>query len=285
MNKLFLSLAVGAVALAAAAAGPFDLIPKGLPGGDKLDKAQRLADWGSKAWDLAELNTKEGRDKAGQAVALAATNKYGGLDERDTVQTYVTMVGLAVARVADPNEKSGKFVFGVLDSDEPAACSGPGGYVMVTRGALKLMADESELAGVLAHEISHVVRNHGLDALKGQKMQAMGQQALNDAASQKYAAFSQTSDLLVDAALNKPFSRKDESEADKDAILYLGRAGYDPNGFARFLTKLQASKGNGNQGAFATHPSTKDRIKDVEKAAKGTSGATNAERFAKMTAP
>jgi predicted Zn-dependent protease len=259
-------------------AGPFDIIKGATSGVHGADKALTYADAGSKFVDALGTNTKEGRQRVGQAVALAATDKYHGLDERDAVQGYVSLVGLTIAHAADPDEKQGKYVFGVLDSDEPTACSGPGGYVMITRGALAMMSDESELAGVLAHEIGHVAKNHGIQALQTSKMASAASEA-GGAANSQYAAFNSASDNLTTTILENGYSQGQETEADKLAVQYLGKAGYDQTGFLRFLKKLQAAKASGGM-LFSTHPATADRVKTVSKIAK-PGGVTNAERFQK----
>jgi beta-barrel assembly-enhancing protease len=274
-----LAMTTGLLILATAAiAGPFDFIKKAapsVPGGAKVAKYVEPA---SKVFEAAGVDTPEGRQKIGQAVALAATAKYNGLDDRDSVQAYVTLVGLTVANAADPNESHGKYVFGVLNSPDATACSGPGGYVMITRGALDMMDDESELAGVLAHEIAHVYKNNGIDAVRTSKLTDAGVGAAS-AADNRVAAFNNVSDNLVTTILEKGYSRGQESDADKLAVQFVMRAGYDPDGYTRFLKKLEAAKASGG-GAFATHPSTKDRVKTVERLAKG-GGATLADRFHK----
>src|SRR5687767_12680057 len=169
---------------------------------------------GGTAGEAMSLN--ESHEPAlGQSVAVVVTNRYP-LTNDTALNKYVGLVGLTIASItAQPDAN---WVFGVLESDEVNAFSGPSGYVMVTRGALRQMQDESELAGVLAHEIAHVVRKHGLTAVKNAGYQkALGQAAT---ASQDAAQFSAIADGLTDVAF-KGYSREDEAQADETAVIYL----------------------------------------------------------------
>lgn len=269
-----LTIATLTTALAAGPFGDLSFGGKKIPGADTADKIKGMADKGA---DAAQTFSPEGQAKIGQTVALAATNQYHGLDPRENVQAYVTLVGLTIAHVPDPDEKKGHYAFAVLDSDDIAACSAPGGYVMITRGLLKMVSDESELAGVLGHEIAHVVKEHGMDAIRSERTLNLA-----SAMSSDVSQFTTAADGFVPKLLSTPFSQSQETEADKAALNYLAKAGYDPQGYVRFLKKLQAAKGS-NPSIMSTHPSTKDRIKAAEKNAK-SGGATNADRFAKMTA-
>src|SRR5687767_3543643 len=169
---------------------------------------------GGTAAEAASLN--EAHEPAlGQSVAVAVTHRHPPTSDL-ALNKYVGLVGLTVASVtAQPDAN---WVFGVLESDEVNAFSGPSGYVMITRGALRQMRDESELAGVLAHEIAHVVRKHGLTGVKNAGYQkALGQAATADKDAAQFSAFA---DGLTDIAF-KGYSREDEAQADETAVIYL----------------------------------------------------------------
>src|SRR5437763_9836428 len=108
-------------------------------------------------------------DELGKAVAILVTNKYAPSDDKKLIQ-YVNLVGYTL--VSASKKPDGHYVFGVLDTDDIGAYSGPNGYIMITRGALKSMRDEAELAGVLAHEMTHVIEQHGLQAAKTEARKA-----------------------------------------------------------------------------------------------------------------
>lgn len=215
----------------------------------------------------------------GEAVAVNVTNRYG-LSSDDNLNRYVTLVGLTVASVSPRPEL--RFYFGVLDTDEVNAFSGPNGYVMITRGALHHMQDESELAGVLSHEIGHVCKRHGIQAAQGAGFIDAGMTLAQG--SGYYAQFGQAADGVVEVITTKGFSQPQEDEADAAAVEYVTAAGYDPAGYLHFLQRLQQSRRKGGLKLMSTHPGLDERVNRVsaEVAATGKAGkgAMLAERFA-----
>jgi predicted Zn-dependent protease len=235
-----------------------------LNAGDKLRKASGL---------------NEHQERAiGESVSLAATNQYGVIDNQQLAQ-YVVLVGQTLA--SRTNRADQPWVFGVLNTDKVNAFSGPGGYVWVTKGAIAMMQDESELAGVLGHEIGHVVKHHGLDAAKkAGTLDAFATAA--QSSSKQAAAFGDLSDHVVDIIMNEGFSQPQEFEADAESVKYTAAAGYDPNGFLHFLQRVRNQQKSGQQ-AFSTHPGIDDRIKkisdQISAAGTGGKGATLKSRF------
>ncbi len=172
-----------------------------------------------------------------------------------------------------------------MDTDKVNAFSGPGGYVWVTRGAIEKMQDESELAGVLAHEIGHVVLHHGLDAAKkAGRMDALTTAA--NSADSRIAAFSNLTDKTSEVIMNTGFSQPQEFEADAAGVKFVTAAGYDPNGLLHFLRRMRDGQKAGQQ-LFGTHPGMDDRIKkirdQISAAGTGGKGAVLKERFVSYT--
>ena len=228
----------------------------------------------------AESVTEEKQDELGKAVAIAATNRWP-LFDRPALTKYLSMVGLAVA--AESSNPDGNWVFGVLDTPDVNAFSGPNGYIMVTRGAIAAMEDESELAGVLAHEIAHIVNRDGLEAIKSAKRNEAIMKGLS-AGEQKFAMFNQLTGNLIEKTLNSGYSRDQETAADSKGLKLLIAAGYDPNGLVKFLKHLQERKA-GTGKLFSTHPATADRIaKLTAQIGSAKPGATNKERFTQAAA-
>jgi predicted Zn-dependent protease len=238
-------------------------------------RTQRILDTGAKAVDRMDLESPQRQDELGQSVAVAITNKYP-LSTDEALNDYVNLVGLTVASVA-PNANI-NYAFGVIETPEVAAYSAPGGYIFISRGALALAQDESELAGVLAHEVAHVALNHGMEALKASKNAQLAVSAakINSDDAVRYGQFI---DEAVDIFAVKPHSRAQESDADTQAVKYLKAAGYDPKGLLRFLQKMQAQSGSGG-GLMSTHPGTPDRIAAVQRQAGNATGATLKDRYA-----
>ncbi len=187
-------------------------------------------------------------------------------------QAYVNRVGLWLALHSErPNLP---WRFGVIDSDDFNAFSAPGGYILVSRGLLEDMRSESELAGVLAHEIAHVVKRHQIKALQGAlRNQAIG--AMNDfTGATDSLGGGQFGRALLAAGTDmytKGLDKDDEYEADRMGVVIATRAGYSPYGLAGVLQTLSglSGKSKGFRLLFATHPSPVSRIEKLD-AAMGT---------------
>ena len=169
-------------------------------------------------------------DALGQSVSLAATNQYGVI-KNERLASYVVLVGQTVASRTQRADQN--WVFGVLDTDKVNAFSGPNGYVWITRGAIEQMQDESELAGVLAHEVGHVVKQHGLNMAKTAAVRE-GLMETADSFS-NVGKFSQLSDTVSTGIMDTGFSQPQEYEADEVGVKYVIAAGYNPNGYLNFL--------------------------------------------------
>jgi predicted Zn-dependent protease len=243
-------------------------------------KTGQYLDAGGKGVSAYAMDARD-EDNLGQTVAIAATNQWG-LYDNEPLTKYVTMVGLTLAD-ATPNP-SGNWVFGVLDSSDVGAYSGPNGYIMVTRGAIAAMQDEAELAGVLAHEMAHVLNRDGFKAVQNAKRNEALLQGLS-AADQRIAMFNQASDFVVNKALKSGWDQGQETAADSRAVQLLQSAGYDAKGLVRFLQRMEEAKGgSGSAKPFGTHPGTNERVGRITSQAGGKGGATQAARFAKAKA-
>jgi len=208
------------------------------------------------------------------------------------VQRYVNEVGWWVAQQADlPKDAKGQPVqfdwrFGVIDSEAVNAYATPGGYVFVTVGLLRRLGSEAELAGVLGHEISHVVRGHYLAAIKkGGFTQIVG------GVVQAKAGNAVISSAVVNAVRNiysKGLDRGDEFDADRHGLLYAARAGYAPGGLPTVLHMYAKESGSDAnfQMLFNTHPAPQDRITQLDPLLAGKFAAagdvTNNARFLAM---
>jgi predicted Zn-dependent protease len=215
-----------------------------------------LVQGGGKLVQTAKITEKD-EPSLGEAVALQVTNRYPV--SRDKALTrYVTLVGRTVGAASTmPNLK---YYFAVLDTDQVNAFSGPHGYIMITRGALRMMRNESELAGVLGHEIGHVCKHHGLDAVHAA---GTAEAFKTMARSEQHAAvFTQGADNLGDIILNTGFSQPQEEQADEQGVIFMTKAGYNPDGYLHFLQRIESEQGSSGH-PFGTHPGIKDRVKRV----------------------
>ena len=265
------------VALALLATIPFNMGGCGVGNIDITQVASGL----NKGVKAAGMNEKN-EPAIGQAVSLALTNTYGVSDD-ERIARYVVLVGQTVASRTTRADQP--WVFGVLNTETVNAYSGPGGYVWVTRGAIRRMQDESELAGVLGHEIGHVVKQHGLQAAKQAGFADAGLTAASG--TQAGASFGNLSDKVVDIIVKEGFSQPQEFEADAESIKYTAAAGYDPDGLLHFLTRIRDQQKAGAPNLFSTHPGMDDRIKrisaQISSAGTGGHGAVLTDRFRLFT--
>ena len=210
--------------------------------------------------------------------------RFGGVYQDPAIGGYVAEVGGRVMAHAGAQQQS--FRFTVLNSPQVNAFALPGGYVYVTRGLLALANSEAQLAGVLAHEVGHVVARHTAQRYNRAIFTSLGAAVLGAVAG------NQLVDQLVQIGGElylKGFSRDQEFEADTLGVRYMAGAGYDPHAQARFLAAMGShsaleSKIAGAQGRdpiadfFATHPRSEERVQRAIAAAQVTGGAQNAPR-------
>jgi len=236
---------------------------------------------GTQALINSETMGEKDENPIGESVGVAVTAQYG-LADNAQLQKYVNLVGLTVVTGSPRDGKN--WSFGVVNSAEINAFSGPNGYVMITRGAIEQMKDESELAGVLAHEIAHVCLQHGLNAVKNsQRGKALGEFAAA-ADAERGQLFKAAADVSVDAITKTGYDQPSEFAADNAGIDYVIEAGYDPHGLVNFLKRIEPKAKAG--GGLSTHPGIDQRITKLEAkiAGKGNvGGATLAARFATWT--
>jgi predicted Zn-dependent protease len=182
------------------------------------------------------------------------------------VTEYVNRVGQNLVRNSDAKVP---FTIKVIDSDEVNAFALPGGFFYVNSGLILRAQEESELAGVMAHEIAHVAARHGTkNATKGELMQLASIPAMIfiPYSMAGYAMY-QGLNLAIPLTFLK-FSRDAEREADFLGLQYMYKAGYDPNSYVTFFERIQADEKR-RPGTipkvFSTHPPTPDRIENTQK--------------------
>lgn len=200
--------------------------------------------------------------------------QYGGEYLKDGLNEYVLDIVLRIVAVTE--KKNEPWQVTVLNSPVVNAFALPGGYVYVTRGLLALANNEAEVAGVLAHEVGHVIARHGVE----RQSRATGMGILGAIAgiltqSADVARLGQT----VGGLFLADYSRDQEYEADQLGVKYLGLAGYPREAMADFLVRLdeytayatQVAGKDGKSGQydfFASHPQTEDRIERAQADAK-----------------
>lgn len=199
--------------------------------------------------------------RMGEAITRQVEKEYKMVDD-PLIQKRVEDIGKRIAGVCDRKEID--YHFKVLDDDEVNAVSLPGGFVYVNKGLIEKTASDDELAGVLAHEVGHIVARHSikkLQALQGYSILRILVAAAPGSGEVGNAADTAFTQLLLG------YSREDELLADQLGARYLKLAGYEPRGMITFLEKLQEinrRKPLRPLSYFKTHPYIPDRIRVVK---------------------
>jgi predicted Zn-dependent protease len=245
--------------------------------GDLVDLVSKLKNI------LSEVDTEQEVEMGGNLISglLGAAP----LVEDDELQQYVNDVGYWVATRS--SRKDLPWTFGVIDSNGINAFAAPGGYIVITRGLFNLLENEAQLAGVLAHEISHVVRKHHLEALQ----KVMKREFWTDLT---VAAVDNKSDRqklgkLVNAGVQlyaTGLDRKYEYEADLRGVVLAARAGYDPFALLDVLTTIDSINPESAEllVMMKTHPATGKRLEQLAEKMEGrldyySLGQSNLKRF------
>jgi predicted Zn-dependent protease len=189
--------------------------------------------------------------------------EMGGLDPDPDVQRLVTQVGDRVVRSSDAHDTPYQFRFYALaDPQTVNAFALPGGPVFITRGLLSKLSTEAELAGVLGHEVGHVVGRHtAAQIAKGRLAQGLIG-AAGVAGSDEEGHGQQTAQMaaLVAQMVQLKYGRGDEIQADTLGVRFMSQAGYDPRALLQVMRVLSEASGPGRAPEFmSTHPDPGNR--------------------------
>ncbi|HQR61380.1 MAG TPA: M48 family metalloprotease, partial [Methylophilaceae bacterium] len=201
-----------------------------------------------------------GREIAGNLLGAAPLVK----DEK--LQKYVNQVGRWVALQSERPDLP--WHFGVIESDDLNAFAAPGGWVLVTKGLYRQLNNEAELAGVVGHEIGHVVKKHQLKVIQKQQLLSYGAGLLGGTLGKD----NQTVQQLIGSGAEicaRSLDKDAEFEADRIGIVLAGRAGYDPYGLVEVLQTIGHAGKDDSRVAllFKTHPHPDERLTKLGDAA------------------
>jgi predicted Zn-dependent protease len=193
-----------------------------------------------------------GRQISGNLLGAAPLVKDRQLNQ------YVSHVGRWVASQSERPDLP--WHFGVIESNDINAFAAPGGYIFITLGLYRLLQNEADLAGVLGHEIGHVIRKHHLKILQQSKLLEAGSQALTSSVGNNDAV----QKLIGSGAeiVSRSLDKNAEFEADSIGVVLATRAGYDAYGLPSVLQQIgHTAKDDGSVALlFKTHPLPEDRL-------------------------
>ncbi|MHC5077243.1 MAG: M48 family metallopeptidase [Planctomycetota bacterium] len=201
------------------------------------------------------LFTEEQEIQIGQQYAPQIETQMGGRIQNESIQNYIDSVGQSLAKVS--HRADWQFQFAALEDKSTNAFALPGGYIFITRGMLEKLKSEAQLAGILAHEIVHVVARHSTERMS----QQIGFEILLSTVTTE-----NTSRTVVTVAdltwqiIGLRYSRDDERDADLAGLDYMVAAGYNPYGMREVMQILQELQKTRTIEFLSTHPSPENRL-------------------------
>jgi beta-barrel assembly-enhancing protease len=193
---------------------------------------------------------------------VAQINQQLPIVQDPEINRYINVLGDSIARLTSRTDIP-EWHFYIVDSKEVNAFAVPGGYIYVNRGLIERTQRMDQLAGVLGHEIGHVVRRHSIKQMQQQQGANVG---VTLACVLTRICDNQAGQAAIQVggtALFAKFSRGDEIEADEEGIKNVVRAGISPNGIPemfQILLNERSSNPSAVEGWFSTHPMEEDRI-------------------------
>jgi predicted Zn-dependent protease len=215
--------------------------------------------------------TPEQEVALGLQAAPEMAQQFGGLDPDPQAQTRVDGIGERLISQSVASQSPYRYEFHVLDDPQTInAFALPGGQIFITEGLLKRLTTDGQIAGVLGHEIAHVVARHGAEHIAKQQLtQGLTGAAVlatydpSDPSSRGSAAVA----AMIGQLVTMRFGREDELESDRLGVRFASEAGYDPRSMVALMKILgESSEGNRPPEFFSTHPNPENRIQRIEEA-------------------
>jgi len=235
----------------------------------------RMFNAAGKVGDLGEKTAEEEAMLGKNTIRALLVDS--SINSQVNIQRYVNKVGYWLASHTSRTDLVWQFM--VLDDTAVNAFAAPGGYIAITTGMLNSLNNEAELAGVLAHEIAHVVLYHHMNALQTKSktgllldLALLGTQVgnastANEKGELKGPEVTGMFDKAVDDLYYRGLDRKDEYEADRLGVMLSAKAGYDPYAFVSVLQAIGSREGREEkdlQRFIRVHPSATARLSSLE---------------------
>jgi beta-barrel assembly-enhancing protease len=215
--------------------------------------------------------TPEQEVALGLQAAPEMAQQFGGVDPDPELQARVDKVGQRLVSHSAAGQSPYKFEFHALNDPETInAFALPGGQVFITEGLLRKLKTDGQLAGVLGHEIGHVVARHGAEHIAKQQLTEglTGAAVLatydpNDPSSRNSTAVA----AMIGQLVSMRFGRQDELEADRLGVRLTSETSYDPRSLIALMKILEESaQGKSPPEFFSTHPNPENRIQRIQEA-------------------
>ena len=259
--------AIGNPAGAAAAAGLFNALnPQAVPAAAPAQSGAQVQDLvGLLSQPLDQIDQAKEIEIGRQLAAVLLGSKPMHTDV--ALQRYVNRLGRWIS--LNSSRPDLPWTFAVLNDPGFNAFAAPGGYIFVTKGLIDRVADEAELAGILAHEINHVTEKHHLKAMrKNAQAGAITKLLASQLGNSVGAGLSSQLLALGRDLYSKGLDQQDEYEADRNGVALAARAGFDPYGLPAVLQQLRTAAAGDSAFTLtmSTHPPAQTRLDQLEAA-------------------
>ncbi|MEO6694135.1 MAG: M48 family metallopeptidase [Ignavibacteria bacterium] len=212
--------------------------------------------------------TQEQEVVLGLQSAPKMIQEFGGEVSDPKIRETVTRIGQKLVNETEASKSKYKFNFHVLgDATTVNAFALPGGQVFITMGLFNLLKTEDQLAGVLGHEIGHVIGRHSAEQMAKEEL-TQGLINATDVATYDPNSPNMQSTIAryVGSVINMKYGRADELEADRFGVKYLHETGYEPEAEIEVMEILKKAGGSQRQPEFlSTHPDPENRIVEIQK--------------------
>ena len=207
----------------------------------------------------------------GLQAAPQMAQEFGGLDPDESAQSIVDQVGNLIVQSSPASQTPYQYEFHLLEDPQTInAFALPGGQIFITRALFDRLQTEGELAGVLGHEVAHVVARHSAEHIaKAQLTEGLTGAAVIATYDPDNPASANSAQVaaLIGQLINLRFGREDELESDFLGVCFINDSGYNPEELIRVMQVLaEASQGNAPPEFFSTHPNPENRIARIEEA-------------------
>ncbi len=231
--------------------------------------------------------SKQEQIQVGQKAVGEVYKQMPVLPDSSPVTQYVQQLGRKLERVI-PQQYGWPYEFHVIEQKEINAFALPGGPIFVNVGTITAADNEAELAGVMAHEMSHVYMQHSAKQMRqntGPSILAGVGQILGSMIGGVGGAVASIGGQMVGGMLSMKYSRADEAQADSVGAIIMYKSNYDPKAMAEFFQKLEKEGGGGGPQFLSDHPNPGNRVAAVEKEIAGwprENWVTNSQSFTKV---